>query len=100
MSSLAAHTASAATTPPVQTPSRVSKEEPTVSTVTVPLEGAVQVNQTDAPPALPAWSGSPASLVAPALEPDALPEAPLSAWPEAKASFAGPAARATAGASS
>src|SRR6187401_2995012 len=42
----------------------VSKLLPMVSTVTEPVEGAVQVHQRDLPPTLPAWFGSPDSFVA------------------------------------
>jgi len=41
-----------------------------------PLRGAVQRYQTEAPPALPAWLGSPLSLVAPILVPLVEPLAP------------------------
>src|SRR6185503_2079215 len=51
--------------------------------------GATQRYQIECPPALPAWLGSPLSLVALALPPVTLPELPLSAWALAKASFAG-----------
>src|SRR5438105_3169238 len=70
-------------------PSRVSKPEPTVSTVAVPLAGAVQRYQTEAPPALPAWLGSPDSFAAPAFEPVTVPLAPEIACAFAKLSFAG-----------
>jgi hypothetical protein len=43
----------------------VSKADPRVSIVIVPACGARQENQTERPPALPAWFGSPASFVAP-----------------------------------
>jgi hypothetical protein len=67
----------------------VSKLEPRVSMVTEPAEGAVQRYQIDAPPALPAWLGSPDSLVAPAFEPVAVPLAPETTCALAKLSFAG-----------
>ena len=62
---------------------------PTVSMVTGSVVGAVQRYQIECPPALPAWLGSPVSLVALALLPVTLPELPLSACALAKASFAG-----------
>src|SRR5260370_25101739 len=49
---------------PVYIAKRVSKLEPSVLRVSTPSVGATKVHQTDLPPALPAWSGSPVSLVA------------------------------------
>ena len=46
--------------------------EPRVFRFSLPLSGAVHPYQRDLPPALPACLGSPASLVAAALEPPAL----------------------------
>jgi hypothetical protein len=74
---------------PVYTASRVSKPEPAVSIDTGAALVAVQRYQTEAPPELPAWFGSPGSLVAPTLDPPAVPEAPASACALAKSSFAG-----------
>src|SRR5438046_2892707 len=70
-------------------PSRVSKLEPMVSTVAVPLAGATQRYQMEAPPELPAWFGSPDSFVAPTLEPVAVPLVPETTCAFAKLSFAG-----------
>ena len=68
----------------------VSKSLPTVSTVSVPLKGAVQRYQTDARGVLtPAWSGSPVSLVARMLLPLTVPLLPPSTVALAKASFSG-----------
>jgi hypothetical protein len=47
----------------------VSKSEPSVVIVADPVDGAVQLYQTEAPPTLPPWFGSPVSFVAPTLEP-------------------------------
>ena len=55
---------------PVYTASRVSKLLPAVETVAVPEASAVKYHHTDLPPALPAWFGSPDSLVALKLLPD------------------------------
>ena len=55
---------SAETLVPRYTPSSVSKLDPAVMIVAWPDAGAVQLYQTDLPPALPAWSGSPVSFVA------------------------------------
>src|ERR1041385_1453003 len=60
-----------------------------VSITTWELPGAVQVHQTDAPPILPAWLGSPASLVAPTLEPETVRLAPLRVIRLAKLLLAG-----------
>src|SRR4051812_35238540 len=46
--------------------------------VTVPEAGAVQVHQTDLPPEMPAWRGSPVSRGALTLEPEAVTTGPLS----------------------
>ena len=43
---------------------RVSKLLPAVLIVTVPMSGAFHDHQTEAPPVLPAWLGSPVSFVA------------------------------------
>ena len=43
----------------------------------MPLLGAVQAYQTDLPPGLLAWLGSPASFVARVLLPKTCPELPL-----------------------
>ena len=60
-----------------------------MSIVTLPLAAGVHDHQTDRPPALPAWVGSPLSLVAPTLLPVRVPVAPLSTCAFAKASLAG-----------
>src|ERR1039458_7832630 len=66
----------------------VSKLLPMVSMVTVPLAGAGQVHQTEAPLGLPAWAGSPVSEVAPRL--DAKTRlVPMMAMAPAKSSLAG-----------
>ncbi len=54
MSSFEATNDNAETDEPVYTPSVVSNDEPTVSTVAEPDPGAVHENHTDAPPAFPA----------------------------------------------
>src|SRR6266567_293813 len=74
----------------VYTASKVSKLLPTVSKITVPLVAGVHRYQTDFPPAFPAWSGSPASLVAPTLEPFVAPAGPLSRKALLNESFGGP----------
>ncbi len=62
---------------------------PTVSIVTDPPAVGVQAYQTEAPPALPAWAGSPVSLVAFTLVAVMVPVAPVRTWALAKASLAG-----------
>src|SRR3954471_2329966 len=57
---------------------------------TRPLVGAVQVHQTDFPPALPPWFGSPASLVAPLLLPVTVMPGPLRGVALPKLLLAGP----------
>jgi hypothetical protein len=64
--------------------------------VTDPEDGAVQLYQTDAPPTLPPWFGSPVSLVAPTLEPVVVPLEPAIFVALEKSSLTGPAARADA----
>src|SRR5881628_1928210 len=76
---------------PVYTPSNVSKLLPLVVMVVLPEAGAVQDHQTDLPPPLPAWLGSPVSLLAPAFEPVTVIDEPLVTVALAKLSFAGPA---------
>ena len=56
-----------------------------------PVEG-VQRYQMEAPPALPAWLGSPGSLVAPAFDPFAVPDVPETTCALAKLSLTGAAA--------
>src|SRR5204863_236519 len=68
----------------------VSKALPMVSMVAWPLPGAVQDHQTEWPPALPAWLGSPVSLVAPTLVPVCVEVLPLIVMALAKLSLAGP----------
>ena len=63
-----------------------------MSIVAVPLAGAVQRYQIEAPPALPAWFGSPGSFVAPTFEPVAVPLEPAIVWAFANMSLAGAAA--------
>ena len=70
--------------------SSVSKLLPDVLKVQSPALGAVQVNQTDLPPALPAWAGSPASLVAVRLSELTVPELPVIARALAKLSLLTP----------
>src|SRR5437660_4887810 len=79
----------AETEEPVKTPRIVSKLLPAVEMVTLPEEGAVQVHQTEAPPTLPAMEGSPASLVAPTLDPVTVTVVPLMAVALAKLLLAG-----------
>jgi hypothetical protein len=67
----------------------VSKLLPTVSIVTVPADGAVHVHQTDFPPTLFAWRGSPASFVACALVPVVIAMSPTSVMRLAKLLLAG-----------
>jgi hypothetical protein len=67
----------------------VSKLEVCVSTVALPVAGATQRYQIEAPPLFPAWFGSPASLVAPAFDPVAVPLDPEIDWALANMSFAG-----------
>ena len=70
----------------------MSKSLPQVSTTAVPLAGAVQRYQTEAPPSPPGkseWAGSPACLVAPSLVPAAAALVPASACELSKSSFAG-----------
>ena len=57
--------------------------------VTGSAVAAVHRYQIECPPALPAWLGSPVSLVALALLPVRVPELAVSACALAKASFAG-----------
>ena len=75
----------------------MSNDEPAVVTVAVPLDDAVQLNHTDAPPELPAIAGSSVSFVAPTFVPVIVPLAPERAIALAKSSFPGAfATRATA----
>src|SRR5438105_4535518 len=67
----------------------VSKLEPKVSKLTLPSAGAVQTYQIERPPWMPAWLGSPDSLVPLTFEPVTWPLAPVSSWAPANASFAG-----------
>src|SRR5688500_8869508 len=89
-SSFDATTVRAPTDPPVYAASSVSKPLPAVSIVTVAVFGAVHANQIDLPPALPAWFGSPASLVAPIVVADVVPLPPAIVLAAASASFATP----------
>ena len=63
--------------------------DPAVVSVAWPETGADQVNQTEAPPVLPAWFGSPVSLVAERFVPVRLPLCPEIAKAEAKLSLVG-----------
>src|SRR5215213_3898526 len=60
-----------------------------VSTVTVPPAGASHFHQTDFPPALPAWFGSPGSFVAPSFPPVKSPPTPPIRRASEKESFVG-----------
>src|SRR5438876_8919996 len=60
-----------------------------VSNTTLPTNGDVQRYQTEAPPALPAWFGSPASFVARTSVPFVVPCEPLMTVAELKLSFVG-----------
>jgi hypothetical protein len=62
----------APTIDPVYTASMVSKSLAKVDIVTLPVDGAVQTHQTDAPP-YAQWSGSPASFVAFRFDPVVVP---------------------------
>ena len=88
-SSLAATELREETEEPVNTPMIVSKLLPRVEIVTLPEAGAVQNHQTEAPPMLPALGGSPASLVAPTLEPAVVTVEPLRIVALAKLSLTG-----------
>src|SRR4051794_31628875 len=69
--------------------SALSKSLPTVSKRTGSVAGARQRNQIEAPSARPACAGSPASRVAPRVEPSAVPNRPEIASAAAKASLSG-----------
>jgi hypothetical protein len=58
-----------------------------VSTRVEPEAGACQLYQTDLPPTLPAWFGSPGSFVAPTLVPLTIPLLPERTCAAAKASL-------------
>ena len=64
------------------------KLEPSVRNWNCPSYGAVQRNQTDRPPATPACTGSPLSLVAPKVEPVVVPAGPPIGTAEANMSLA------------
>src|SRR5438105_12795029 len=87
MSSLLATRVRFETFGPVYTASNVSKVLPMVSKVTGVAEALVQQNQSEWPPGLSAWSGSPGSLVAVLLLSDSEPEGPLSEMQLAKKSL-------------
>src|SRR5437899_3038165 len=57
-----------------------------------PFVGAVQLHQTEPPPGLPAWSGSPGSLVASSFDPMTVTLVPVRVIRSAKLSLAGRAA--------
>jgi hypothetical protein len=67
----------------------VSKPLPDVSIESDPVAGATHRYQMLAPPALPAWFGSPVSFVADTLVPDVVPLEAESVRAALKASFAG-----------
>ncbi len=67
----------------------MSKLLPAVLTVTVPAAVGVIFHQTEAPPELPAWLGSPDSLVAKTLLPLVVPEDEVRAIAAEKPSFDG-----------
>ena len=67
----------------------MSKAEPEVERVQVPVLGEVQVHQTDFAGALPAWAGSPTSEVPSTLLPDRDQEEPEALAALAKESFTG-----------
>src|ERR671922_46505 len=67
---------------------------PQFSKVAHPVDGAVHVYQTDAPPGLPAWLGSSGSFVASTLVPSAPSKRPTSCAACMRLSFAGAAANA------
>src|SRR5204863_9454302 len=74
---------------PVYTASSVAKPEPLVEKVTGPVAGGRQTYQTEWPPALPLWFGSPASFVAESVVPETLPLHEPIAWADANMSFGG-----------
>src|SRR3954464_5858969 len=88
-SSLPAIGASVASEEPRKTPSTSSNVLLPVSKETVPSAGAVQRCQADAPPALPAIGGSPASTLASTFDCVTDPLVPLSVSALAYRSFAG-----------
>jgi hypothetical protein len=67
----------------------VSKIVPLVSIANVPFRGAFQLNQTECPPAFPAWFGSPGSFVAFEMSTAPVPSADRKGIGVAKESFAG-----------
>jgi hypothetical protein len=73
----------------------VSKVLPTVLMTVRPLAGACHLYQTDAPPELPAWLGSPASLFAPTFVPVTPPAMPVKTRALAKLLLVGPLPTAT-----
>lgn len=77
---------------PVYTANNVLNPLPLVSRLTCPVEGAVHFHQIELPPALPAWFGSPISLVASRFVPLVLPELPVIEKRLVNRSFAGLAA--------
>src|SRR5919204_3303034 len=89
MSLLAAIRVSAETLEPRYAARTVSKFEPTVSNVTLPVAGARHRYQIERPPGTPAWFGSPASLVASTLVPVTVPLEPATDWAPANMSFGG-----------
>ena len=88
-SSSAAAVASDCTLVPVYTPSSVSKSLPQVSMVVRPATDGVHRHQTEWPPLLPPWSGSPVCFVAPTVDPVAVTLPAASVAAAAKLSFAG-----------
>ena len=71
----------------------MSNELPAVSSASVPVAGAVQRYQSEAPPALFAWRGSSSSTLASAVDAETEPAVPESACAASKRSFAGAVAR-------
>lgn len=77
---------------PVYTANNVLNPLPFVSRLTCPFDGAVHFHQIELPPLLPAWLGSPVSLLARRLVPLVLPEVPVIEKRLMNRSFAGLAA--------
>ena len=84
MSSLAITSVSELTADPRYTASTVSKSEPRVVRVTLPLAGAVNRHHTDWPPPEPLCTGSPGSAVASTLVPVTTVDRPVESVPAAE----------------
>jgi hypothetical protein len=91
---LLAISVSVSTPVPVYTPSKELNVGTATQTVNVPLLAAVQRNQTDEPPALPACAGSPVSFVASAFVATTSPDSPVMSRAAAKVSLPGGTTRA------